>query len=305
MSKQFLGVISLALAASIWGGMYIVVKVVVDTIPPIELVWIRFLIGSITLGIICLLTKQIWKIEKKYWFLLILISLIGYVISIVLQDTGTALSTAQLGSLITATTPSFMVIFARIILKEKITLKKVLSVFFASIGVIVIVGINTELNSALGIMCLVLAAITWSLMSVLVKKVPSTYSQLVVTTYTSMIAVLILSPIVVARFDSKLISSLAEPKIFFGLLYLGIISTAGGYFLWNKGLQLANVTSGGLLFFMQPVVGIFLGWLLLGEQVNINFWIGTILIFIGVLITIFEKDTTQVPSTELTLNKGL
>src|SRR4051794_16086631 len=106
--------------------MYIVVKIVVDTIPPIELVWIRFLIASITLAIVCLLTKQIWKINKRYWGLIFLIALIGYVISIIFQDTGTLLSTAQLGALVTATTPSFMIIFARILLKEKITFNKIL-----------------------------------------------------------------------------------------------------------------------------------------------------------------------------------
>ncbi|CCF12809.1 putative membrane protein [Brevibacillus laterosporus GI-9] len=82
---------------------------------------------------------------------------------------------------------------------------------------------------------------------------------------------------------------MTHPTIWGGLLYLGLISTACAFLLWNRGLQLLNASSGGLFFFFQPIVGSFLGWLLLGEQIGFSFWIGTILIFIGVLLVIREE----------------
>lgn len=57
----------------------------------------------------------------------------------------------------------------------------------------------------------------------------------------------------------------------------------------NRGLQLLKASNGGLFFFFQPIVGTFLGWLLLGEQVGLSFGIGTLLIFIGVLLVIRPK----------------
>jgi drug/metabolite transporter (DMT)-like permease len=39
-----------------------------------------------------------------------------------------------------------------------------------------------------------------------------------------------------------------------------------------------------------PLVGTLLGWLFLGEQVGITFWIGTLLILGGVLLTIKDKE---------------
>lgn len=74
-----------------------------------------------------------------------------------------------------------------------------------------------------------------------------------------------------------------------GLLYLGIISTAGAFYLWSRGLQLLNASGGGLFFFFQPMVGAFLGWLLLGERIGVTFWIGSALILAGVLLVITEK----------------
>lgn len=59
MKNTLLGSIYLALASSIWGGMYVVVKVVVDVIPPLELVWIRYLVAIVALFIIGLIKKTI------------------------------------------------------------------------------------------------------------------------------------------------------------------------------------------------------------------------------------------------------
>ena len=49
MKNTLLGSLYLSLAPSIWGGMYVVVKVVVDIVPPLELVWLRYVIALIAL----------------------------------------------------------------------------------------------------------------------------------------------------------------------------------------------------------------------------------------------------------------
>ncbi|MEK4670451.1 DMT family transporter [Niallia sp. FSL R7-0271] len=289
MKNTLLGSLYLILASSIWGGMYVVVKVVVAVIPPLELVWMRYMVAILALLLIGLLTKQKWRIEKRYILLIIAIGIIGNTISIVAQETGTMLSTAQMGAIITSSTPAFMVIFARLILKERLTIKKAISVCLATVGVVLIVGIgNMSVSNTLGGVSLVIAALTWALMSVLVKRVPSDYSQIVVTTYATLVALVLLTPFVLPRLSAINFSELTHPTIWGGLLYLGVISTAGGFLLWNRGLQMLNASSGGIYFFFQPVVGTLLGWLLLGERIGIMFWIGSFLILIGVLFVIRE-----------------
>jgi len=290
MNNKIIGALFLSLAASIWGAMYVVVKVVVEVVPPLELVWIRYVIAVIALATIGICMKQSWSIAKRDWLMIFLVGLIGNTISIVTQEMGTMLSTAQMGAIITSTTPAFMVLFARFILKEKITLKKCLSIVLATIGVGIIVGNGQiDVSQQLGGFYLLVAALTWALMSVLVKKIPQQYSQIVITTYTSMVAVCLLTPIVLPRIKYLDVSSVLQPTISGGLIYLGIVSTAGGFLLWNKGLQLMNASSGGLFFFFQPIVGTFLGWLLLDETIGFSFWLGTMLIFSGVFFVIKEE----------------
>ncbi|MGG0755938.1 DMT family transporter [Brevibacillus laterosporus] len=290
MKNTLLGSLYLSLAASIWGGMYVVVKVVVDFVPPLELVWFRYVIAIFALLMIGVITKQSWRIKKRDWLLIFIIGLIGNTISIVTQEVGTMLSTAQMGAIITSTTPAFMVLFARIILKEKITYKKAISIILATHGVCIIVG-NAHIDSShqLGGVSLLIAALTWSLMSVLIKRVPEQYSQIVVTSYAILVAIALLTPFTIGRLANLDFQAMMHPSIWGGLLYLGVISTACAFLLWNRGLQMLNASSGGLFFFFQPIVGTFLGWLLLGEQIGFSFWIGTTLIFIGVLLVIREE----------------
>ncbi|WP_150265652.1 DMT family transporter [Paenibacillus tepidiphilus] len=290
MRSKLLGSLYLSLAAAIWGGMYVVVKVVVDVVPPLELVWLRYIIALVALLTVGAVTKQSWRVARKDWPLIISIGLIGNTVSIVTQEIGTMLSSAQTGAIITATTPAFMVVFAWMILKERITLRKAGSVILATAGVLLIVGkAGIDPSYRLGGLSLLVAALTWALMSVLVKKVPGRYSQVTVTTYAVMVALILLTPWMFSRLPELDWQAMREPSIWGGLLYLGVVSTACGFLLWNRGLQMLNAASGGLFFFVQPVVGALLGWLLLGESIGLAFWAGTVLIFGGVLLVIRDN----------------
>lgn len=304
MRNTLIGSLLLILASSIWGGMYVVVKVLIEVIPPVELVWMRYLIALVALVIIGLMTKQNWKVKRKHFGIIIAIAVIGYVISIIMQETGTMLSTAQMGAIITSTTPAFMVLFASIILKERLTFMKAISVSLATIGVITIVGIDDiDMSSTLGGVSLIIAALTWALMSVLIKKLPSDYSQIVVTTYAAFIAVVILTPYAILRLPQIDVTIFTNPTIWGGLIYLGVISTSLAFLLWNRGLQMLNASSGGVFFFFQPVFGTLLGWLILDETISATFWIGSFLIVLGVLIVIKSEPKEQKQSIQANLCK--
>ncbi|HDR6287943.1 MULTISPECIES: DMT family transporter [Bacillus] len=293
MKHTILGAICLSLAASIWGGMYVVSKYVLDFIPPLTLVWLRFIIAFVVLyGILKLAEKKQKKkvtIRKKDWLLFAWIGFIGYFISITCQFIGTKLSDAHTGSLVTSATPAFMVIFAALILKEKLSARRLLSTILATIGVIIVIGWDIEIGSYfIGTIILVGAAITWALLSIYVKIASIQFSSLVITTYAIFFSLFFITPFMIWELQTSSIGTV-NTYVIFGVLYLGIVSTAGAFFLWNKGLELIDASIGSLFFFFQPIVGSLLGWLLLNETLNSNFFIGGILIICSVLITTFEK----------------
>lgn len=279
----------MALAASCWGGVYVVSKVMLESVQPLSLVWLRYVVALVALAIAVLVTRQSWRIRWRDVPWVLAVGVIGYVVSVWTQFLGTKLSTAQMGAMITSATPAFMVVFGRLLLGEKITVRRALSVGFATVGVLLIVGIRGYSHSyPLGGLILFIAALTWALMSVLVKRIPSGYSQLTVTMYALLTATIVITPVTFRQVVSLSSGVLLHPVMWAGILYLGVISTAGAFFLWNKGLQLVDATSGGLYFFFQPLVGTLLGWIILGEQVALAFWIGAAFIVVGVLMALRE-----------------
>ncbi|OTW82976.1 DMT family transporter [Bacillus thuringiensis serovar sumiyoshiensis] len=293
MKQNILGAICLSLAASICGGMYVVSKYVLDFIPPLTLVWLRFIIAFVVLYFILKIAEKKQKkkvtIRKKDWLLFAWIGFIGYFISITCQFIGTKLSDAHTGSLVTSATPAFMVIFAALILKEKLTARRLLSTIIATIGVIIVIGWDIEIGSYfIGTIILVGAAITWALLSIYVKIASIQFSSLVITTYAIFFSLFFITPFMIWELQAASIGTV-NTYVILGVLYLGIVSTAGAFFLWNKGLELMDASISSLFFFFQPIVGSLLGWLLLNETLNSNFFIGGILIICSVFITTFEK----------------
>lgn len=293
MKQTILGAICLSLAASIWGGMYVVSKYVLDFIPPLTLVWLRFIIAFVVLYAILKIAEKKQKkkvtIRKKDWLLFAWIGFIGYFISITCQFIGTKLSDAHTGSLVTSATPAFMVIFAAIILKEKLSARRLLSTIIATIGVIIVIGWDIEIGSYfIGTIILVGAAITWALLSIYVKIASVRFSSLIITTYAIFFSLFFITPCMIWELQSTSIETV-NTYVILGVVYLGVVSTAGAFFLWNKGLELMDASIGSLFFFFQPIVGSLLGWLLLNETLNSNFFIGGILIVCSVFITTFEK----------------
>ncbi|KRO00364.1 DMT family transporter [Companilactobacillus kimchiensis] len=289
-SNKVLGSILLSMAACIWGGMFVVVKIIVGEIHPIQLVWLRYLVAILFLIIVSIIKKEQWHLNWKDLRLVFLIGIIGNTISIVAQETGTWLSSAQTGAVITSATPTFMVIFAWLILKEKLNRVKIISVIMATLGVILIVGIHlTGSNILWGVLSLIVAALTWALMSVLIKKVTS-YSSLQITIMSTIVAIICLTPFVLTDTASLGRINFFEPKVILCLLYLGLISTAMAFVMWNQGLTMVNASASGLFFLLQPIVGTLLSWLLLGENITIGFIIGTILILGSVWVSIRFSD---------------
>ena len=285
-----MGLLAGLAAASIWGGMYVVSKVVLEVIPPFALLTLRLIMGAITLGIVIYFRKNKTTLTKELFWKSALVGFVGYGISLGFQFVGTKLSTASNGSLVTSATPAFVLLFAPFLLDERTTTRRILALAVSTLGVIAVIDPRTaELSPSLfwGNMSLLAAALTWALYSVLVRKVSKSVDLLTSS------AIMLLGGL-----PSSLLFGMWEIQtqgigkitigIIFGRLFLGIISTAIAMFLWNYAFAELPAAIASLPFFAQPVVGTLLGWFFLAEKITPLFLAGGILIGIGILIATRE-----------------
>ena len=289
-NKTFIGFLCGLSAASIWGGMYVVSKVVLDVIPPFTLLTIRLLLGALVLSAIIFLRskKEFTREQLRSSFL---VGFVGYGISLAFQFVGTKLSTASNGALVTSATPAFVLLFAPFLLNEKPTLRHVVALIASTLGVIAVIDPRTaDFSSSLfmGNLGLLAAALTWALYSVLVRKVSANVDLL--SSGAVMLAAGLPSSVLLSIFElrTQVVGEITL-GIIGGLLFLGIISTALAMFLWNYAFAQLPAASASLTFFAQPVVGILLGWFFLGEKITPLFLLGGVLIGIGILILAKEN----------------
>ena len=288
-NKTLIGLLCGLGAAAIWGGMYVVSKVVLEIIPPFTLVTIRLLLGALTL-LIVLWVRGVPKISRRQTLQVLGVGFIGYGISLSLQFLGTKLSTAANGSLVTSATPAFVLLFASILLREKITPLRLTALFLATLGVLAVIDPRSaQLNPGLflGNLLLIGAAVTWALYSVLVRK---TTRDLDVLPF-SLIAFLGGLPVTIPAGAWEVgVLGIGEINlgVIGGILFLGVISTALAMVLWNTAFAYVDASLASLTFFAQPVVGTLLGWLFLGETITPLFLLGGFLIGLGLVISTRE-----------------
>ncbi|MCL4269807.1 MAG: DMT family transporter [Anaerolineales bacterium] len=290
----FTGLIAGLAAASIWGGMYVVSKVVLEVIPPFSLLTIRLIMGALALGIVIYFrdkrSGQKTIITRELFWTSFLVGFVGYGISLGFQFVGTKLSTASNGALVTSATPAFVLLFAPFLLGEKATPRRIIALVISTLGVLAVIDPrNAELSPSLfwGNMSLLAAALTWALYSVLVRKVAKSADLLMSSTIMLLGGVPSSIAFAIWEINSQGIGEITL-GIVGGLLFLGIISTAVAMFLWNYAFAELPAAVASLTFFAQPVVGTLLGWLFLSEQITPLFLAGGLLIGIGILIATRE-----------------
>ena len=290
-NKAVLGILCGLGAASIWGGMYVVSKLVLEIIPPFTLVSLRLLLGIITLAIVLLL-RGFPKISRREIFQVIGVGFIGYGISLSLQFLGTKLSTAANGSLVTSATPAFVLLFAWVLLREKITWRRLVALLLATSGVMAVIDPRSaQLNPDLffGNLLLFGAAVTWAMYSVLVRKMTQSLDVLPLSLVAFFGGLPVTIPASVWELNTVGVGTIS-PGVVGGVLFLGVISTALAMILWNTAFAVLDASAASLTFFAQPVVGTLLGWLFLGERITSLFILGGILISLGLVISSTEKS---------------
>jgi drug/metabolite transporter (DMT)-like permease len=268
-----------------WGSLYVVGKFVLGYVPPFTVLFIRYLIASIFL-IVFLKRSKPKKIERKDYKYIFFIGAVGYFLGIGSQMVGMKLANASLASLINSTNPSFIILFAVPILKEKITLNKIVSVTAAVIGVCIIIGNVGRGGQILGILASILSVTAWSLMSVMVRRVAQKYDPLAITTYGILIALFCTLPVSAFELAATKNVVIFKPSVILALLYMGIVCTALAHMLWNRSLSMIEAGNCALFYPLQPMVSVLLGFLFLGESISLTFVIGAVLILGGVLFSV-------------------
>ncbi len=293
--QQRLAMVALAMAATIWGGMYVVSRLVLAVIPAIPLVELRLVIALIVL-LPWAIAGRVWRISLRQASAIAGIGIIGYTCSLALQFIGTALTSASLGALVTSSAPAAIVLFAALS-GEKPTVRGILALGLATLGVAGTAGVDLgSRNGGLGVLALSGAAITWALYTVLGRRLTATV-PVFTTLYLGLLAgAIALLPFALPTWPNWSTFAHLSFGLWLGILFLGIVAVAVAFFCWNYGFAHLPSEIGAVFYLLQPVVGTVLGVTLLREPWTITLLAGGVLILCGTLLASLRPARVVTPT---------
>ncbi len=285
------GIASGLAATTIWGGLYVVSKAIMESIPPFTLISLRLMLGILSLYLFMRWSRRLrWPDRQTFWQIFG-VGLVGYGVSIGFQFSGTHLSTASNGALVTSATPAFVTLFAAWLLQEPVTRRRLLALGLTTLGVLAVIDPRTaRLDASLlrGNLFLLIAALTWALHSTLIRKVTRSADVFNVSLIAFMGGLPISLPLALGEVARGEVGAFT-PGIIGGILFLGVAATAVAMYLWNNAFALLDASLAALTFFAQPVVGVLMGALFLGERITPLFLAGGVMIGMGILLASGEE----------------
>ena len=250
---------------------------------PEALGFLRCALASIVLLIIGKFNKLRAPFKLKHIGLFFLSGALGFALYLIFFNIGLRSITAATASIIIATTPIMTASAASILYGEKISKIGILSIISAFCGVLIIILWEGILSVDIGILWIVSAAVSFCGYNILSRKLAKMgYTSIEIVTYSMICAAVILSPFCIEGYK-ELIS--ADFKYIGSLLYLGILTSALGYFFFNKGIEIAEKTSDVTNFiFVNPLIASLLSYFALGETLNAGTAIGGVIIIASIIV---------------------
>lgn len=278
--KKYLGEIGLFLIAIIWGSGFVGTKLALNGgMTPMQTLTIRYLIGSLILGIVFF--KKIKESLTKEAILAGVILGIFSFIGFSMQTIGIVYTTASKNAFITAVNVVIVPFIGFVLYKRKLDKIGVASSMLALVGIAVL-SLEPNLSINFGDFLTFICAFGFAFHIFFTGEYSAKYSPYVLTVI-QFITAFIMSLTLQIIIGEGSIEATSEGYL--GVLYLAIFSTAIGFLLQTKCQSMVDQTKAAIILSTESVFGAILSILILGEVLTFRMVIGCIIIFASIIIS--------------------
>jgi len=290
----------LLLVALIWGIAGPVIKHTLPNYPPVIFLTYRFFLSTLIFIPFFLFKKIRFPKNRNKLFVLTLTALFGSTINLSFLFYGYNYTSVLDASLISSTSPLFVVAASSILLKERVTKKEKIGLMIAFLGTLIIIiqplienGIFAQKN-LLGNLFIVLANISWIFFIILSKyELKKHITPLFLTSYMFFVGLITLLPIAIIQTKGlgNLITTIIDKPIsaHLGVFYMAFFSGALAYFLYQRGQKTIEASEATLFGYLSPLFAAPLAVFWLKESLTSTYLLGGMVIAIGVFIAEFKK----------------
>ncbi|MET8335651.1 EamA family transporter [Streptosporangium canum] len=290
---------ALAIVYVVWGSTYLAIRIAIETVPPLLSGAMRFSTAALVLGAALLLLRG-WRVFRMTWKELGGAALVG----LLLLNAGNGLVavaeqhiSSGLAALLVASVPLWLVIF-RIVARDMpqvLTLAGVL-IGFGGVAVLSLTGGGSAADST-GIVIILLASMSWSAGSFLSARIPMPANPFVASTVEMAaggIGLALTSTVMGEHLDLGAVSG----RSWAALAYLVVMGSLLAFtaYVWLLGAAPISLVS--TYAYVNPVVAVALGALVLSEPVTTSMVAAGLVIVLGVALVVSTERRRNAPTEE-------
>jgi drug/metabolite transporter (DMT)-like permease len=279
----------------VWGSTYLAIAIAVQTLPPLFYSGVRFASAGLILAAWLAFRGVDLRVSRQELAGAAIVGTLLLALANGLVNVAERTVPSGVAALIVASIPLWIVVY-RMVAGEHIGRDLLAGVFLGLVGVAILVvpgGLNGTIDP-LGAILLFIATLSWALGTFLSPRLATPRNALVSTAYQMLAAGVVLMVVAVAKGEIAHI----DPSTFslrsllaFGYLVLFGSLVAFSAYTWL--LQNASVSLVSTYAFVNPVVAVVLGALILGESVTTNVLIGAAVIVVAVAFIIFRQNAAR------------
>jgi drug/metabolite transporter (DMT)-like permease len=287
----------LIVVSVVWGTTYLGIRVAVETIQPWYVVSIRQGIAALIILVFLLFKKELswigWN-NFKYQF-------IPAILMIVVANGFTTIAEQSLPSgltsIMSALSPVVIFVGSIFFRIQKPTWQGFIGVLLGFLGVVFIfrdgLGDILDPNYKTGIFFLSIAILSWSYGTVFTKKHTHKSNNIALNLFYQFSIATIIQLVLASIFSPNANANDWSFRSMAATLYLGVFGSVLAFFCYHYALKRVTALQVSILNYINTIIAVFLGWLLLNEVITVDFIIATALIILGVFIINYKKTPSE------------
>ena len=280
----------------IWGTTFISTKVLLRFFSPIEILFIRFLIGYVTLWVVC--PRYLNIAEKKQEWYFAAAGLCGVTLYYLFENIALTYTLASNVGVIISIAPFFTAIFARLFLRGERPDARFFWGFVIAMAGICLISFNSKETlslNPLGDLLAIAAAVIWAAYSTLTRKISMMgYHTIQTTRRTFFYGLLFMTPALFIMDFQVSFAQLADTQNLLNLLFLGLGASALCFVTWNIAVKRLGAVKTSVYIYMVPVITAVTSVLILHERITPTAICGIALTLLG----LFLSESKNIPLSE-------
>lgn len=294
MFKDYKLTIAVIIVAIVWGTTFLGIRIAVETIPGWFVAGIRqFLAGIVVLGLLLAKKELKWIGWKNYSYQLIF-ALMMLVMANGLTTVAEENVTSSLASLISSSVPILVFLGSVALGLQKFSFKALIGVLMCFSGILLIFwdGIDDLSNPKyrLGVLIMFCAVIGWAGGIIFTKKMKIETKNISLNMFYQFMSAGILQIIFGFLFSENYNFENWSLASISATVYLAVFGSVITFFCFNYALTKITPVQVSILSYINTIIAILLGWLVLGEQISMKFILAAIFIILGVFVINYKPD---------------